>query len=466
MSDNQVGAIIENGPSDWQIIQQDAGGFGALIVGGRWVSDPKGKVELRLAFEESGTSVNHALDWQAARTTADGKWSATLAKIPAGGLYRLETRFRPDVQTNGEWSPRGDMRHFLGVGDLWIIAGQSNSAGYGRAPVNDPPELGLHLFRNNEQWALATHPMNDSTDTKHPVNREGANSGHSPYLQFARLLKQQLNHPIGLIQASLGGSPLSAWNPTQPGDAALYKNMLHCAELCGGRAKGVLWYQGESDTGGEKLKDALTYEARFTQAVAAWREALRNPDLAVITVQLNRVYGVSGIDGDTGWSVVREAQRQVARKVKAVAVVPTFDLALTDCIHNNSPSNLLLGERMARAALGMVYGKAVDWKAPDLKSARVAAAGREVELTFDNVTSRMDGLDPTANSFRVEDEAGMVPMEKVLYPQDARVRLLFSRPLKGRAVVHGAYGLNPAMVPLDMERFLPMLGFHGVPVES
>lgn len=465
MADNQVGAIIENGPSDWQIIQQDTRGFGVITTGGRWVSEPKGKVEIRLAFEDTGTSVNHALDWQPANTTPDGRWSATLTGIPAGGLYRLETRFHPDGQTNGEWSPRGDMRHFLGVGDLWIIAGQSNSAGYGRAPVYDPPEFGVHVFRNSEQWALAAHPLNESTDTRHPCNREVANSAHSPYLAFARLLKQQLGHPVGLIQASLGGSPLSAWNPTQPGNAVLFDNMVHCVELVGGKAKGVLWYQGESDTGGEKLKDALTYEERFTNAVKAWRKALANPDLAVITVQLNRVYSPPNPGMDAGWSVVREAQRQVARKLDGVAVVPTFDLSLTDCVHINSHGNLLLAERMARAALGMVHGRPVDWMAPDVKSAKRSADGKDVELAFDNVTSRMDNIDPTANCFRVEDEAGVAPIEKVIHPQGITVKLVLSRPLKGKAVVHGGYGFNPAMAPMDMERFMPMLGFWGVAVE-
>jgi hypothetical protein len=464
MADNQMGAIITNGPKDWQIVQQDSQGFGTITVGGRWVSEPKGKVEIRLAFEDTGTSVNHGLDWQPALTTPDGQWSATLTRIPAGGLYRLETRFRPDGQTAGEWAPRGDMRHFLGVGDLWVIAGQSNSAGYGRAPVYDPPELGIHLFRNSEQWALAAHPMNESTDTKHPVNSEGANSYHSPYLQFARVLKQQLNHPIGLIQTSLGGSALASWNPTQPGNPVLYRNMLHCVELAGGRVKGVVWYQGESDTGGEKLKDALTYEERFIKAVQAWRNALKNPDLAVITVQLNRVYGVPNADVDRGWSAVREAQRQAARKLNDVAIVPTLDLSLADCIHINSSANLMLAERMARAALGMVHHRPIDWKAPDLKSAEKAADGKSVELVFDNVTSRMDCIDPTANCFRVEDTDGVVPIDKVVYPQNNNVRLFLTRPLKGKTVVHGGYGFNPPTAPMDVERFMPMLGFWGVEI--
>jgi hypothetical protein len=32
-------------------------------------------------------------------------------------------------------------------------------------------------------------------------------------------------------------------------------------------------------------------------------------------------------------------------------------------------------------------------------------------------------------------------------------------------VVHGGYGCDPATLPSDMERQMPMLAFYGVPVE-
>ena len=198
-------------------------------------------------WEETGVAVAARLDWQEALTGEDGTWEAVLDGIPAGGLYRLETRLRTAENPAGEWSPRGDMRHFLGVGDLWVIAGQSNSAGYGRGPYQDSPELGVHLFRNSERWGLASHPMNESTDTRHPVNRETANPGHSPYLQFGRVLKRTLSYPVGLVQTALGASPLTRWNPCEPGPADLFDNMVRCVARAGGKVRGILWYQGEND---------------------------------------------------------------------------------------------------------------------------------------------------------------------------------------------------------------------------
>ena len=81
----------------------------------------------------------------------------------------------------------------------------------------------------------------------------------------------------------------------------------------------------------------------------------------------------------------------MARQVPGVAVVPTRDLPLSDLIHTSPAGNMLLGERLARAALGMVYRRGIAWKAPDVVAAR-AKDGR-VGLEFANVESRMDSID-------------------------------------------------------------------------
>lgn len=463
-TEHETGAILTHAPSEWQIIQRDATGVGAFDLAGRWSSPGgPGTVQVRLVAEDTGTPVARHLDWQAAPTHPDGTWTGRLEAIPAGGLYRLETRYLPDSMPMGEWADRGDTRHCLGVGDLWIIAGQSNSAGYGRGPVSDPPELGVHLFRNSGQWALAAHPLNDSTATRHPVNRDAANTAHAPYLHFARLLKQQLGCPIGLIQASRGGSALAEWNPHDPAPSGgLFANMVACVAAAGGRVRGVVWYQGESEAGG---LTGHTYLPRFAQAVAAWRVALQHPTLPVLTVQLNRHYIPPTPKLEHSWMAVREAQRQAARTLPGVSVVPAFDLPLSDGIHTSAAGNLLLAERLAHAALGAVYGRAVDYQPPDLQAAVAAPDGQTITLTFAPVASRMDNVDPTANAFQVEDAAGVVPVTAVSYPGGAAVQLSLGRPLSGAAVVHGGYGLASASVPMDVERFIPMLGFHAAPVQ-
>lgn len=461
MLQNTVGVILDTGISDWQIIQRGTTGTGSISLAGKWLSDVPGRVQVRLVSEDTSVAVSRNLDWQAVDTRPDHTWSAELTAIPAGGLYRLETRFNPEGNLAGEWSTRGDMRHFLGVGDLWVIAGQSNSAGYGRGPIADPPEMGVHLLRNSEQWALATHPLNESTDTQHIANREAANSGHSPYLHFGRLLKQRLGYPIGLVQTALGGSALAPWNPVESKSAGLFDNMVHCVQIAGGRVKGILWYQGESDA---NEQDSPTYARRFTEAVHAWRDALHDSSLPVITVQLNRVHPTPGERSDMGWSMVREAQRQAPRNLQGVAVVPTLDLPLSDGIHISPAGNMLLADRLARAAFGSVYSMADNFYAPDVQTAVRSPDGAAITLQFDHVVSRIDTISPAADCFRVEDAKGTLAVQKVVYPGNNTVQLVLSRPISGNAVVHGAYGADPDIVPMDIERFIPMLAFHGLAV--
>jgi len=474
MGEQQIGVTIETGLRDWQIIQQDAAGFGTIRLSGRWTPDASGQagqVEVRVVLQDTGVAPSSETNWQVADTRPDGTWDITLARVPAGGLYRVETHLNHLNVQSAEWAVRGDIRHCIGVGDVWVIAGQSNSAGYGRGAYFDPPELGVHLFRNSGQWALATHPMNDSTDTLHVINRENANPSHSPYLHFGRVLKQQLNYPIGLVQTALGGSPLSRWNTTEHADAAqadLFANMRATVESIGGAIKGVLWYQGESDAS-ETLSPS--YQARFTAMVQAWRDTFGQPNLPVITVQLNRVFRPpedvqieTMAQVDKGWSVVREAQRQIARSMSGVAVVPAIDLPLSDLIHTSPAGNMLLGERMARAALGAVYGRTNPYLAPDAESATLGADRQSIQIAFANLTSRIDSIDHTTICFVVEDAQGAVPISKVSYPGNNTVQLALARATDQSARVHGAYGANPPTAPMDMDRVLPMLGFYGLEV--
>ncbi|MYF93626.1 MAG: hypothetical protein F4184_16610, partial [Gemmatimonadetes bacterium] len=88
----QIGAIIEQGPEDWQIVQQDERGEGRIGLEGRWRFETPGQVEVRLVWEDTGVAVAASLDWQAVPTAADGTWKGALEHLPAGGLYGLETR--------------------------------------------------------------------------------------------------------------------------------------------------------------------------------------------------------------------------------------------------------------------------------------------------------------------------------------------------------------------------------------
>lgn len=226
-----IGVIIEKGASDWQIFQQE-NGYAKVTLEGHYVRkhDPEKEegyakvpnVFVMVSKEENGEPVI----WWRKCEISGAHWQTEL-DIPAGGPYTIHTSLSEgEADRWSEWNTRGDIIQHVGVGDLYVIAGQSNSSGYGKDFITDPPELGVHVYKNNGRWTLAAHPLQDSTGADGKPNLDASNTGHSLYLSFAKYLKHDLGYPIGLIQTSQGGSPLSAWNPGQ--DGRLYRNMIQC----------------------------------------------------------------------------------------------------------------------------------------------------------------------------------------------------------------------------------------------
>ena len=455
----ETGVIIEAGAMDWQIFQQDRNGEAAITLSGRWTTaqaHTKAAVLVRVVREEGYEAVRSWLDWTRAAMTGKGGWKASLKPIPRGGLYRIETALQLDGGPL-EWAVRGDMVHHLGVGDNWVITGQSNAAGYGKTPVEDGPELGIHFFHADGRWKLATHPLGDSTGSNYTPNRENANASHSPWLAFARRLRRELGYPIGLIPASLGGSPVSAWD--RKTDGHLFTNMLAYIRDSGSPVCGAVWYQGESDTGPEQRK---VYKRRFTAFVRDLRREMKNPELPVITVQLNRYVGEDhAAPVHANWEEMRELQRQLSHDLAQVPLFSIFDAGLSDGIHNDSRGNLLIGERAARSALGAVYGRDIPWQHPEcIRAVRKGAIA--IELRFAGVTGRLHYESRILRDypFAVRDEEGEVGVTGFSLPAPDRFRIELARPLSGKATVTGAPTANPpSVVPFDIPGYRPMLGF-------
>lgn len=458
------GVLMETAPQDWQILQQKEG-FAKITASGRYVLPPETDITqpavyLRVVREDNGMPV---VDWQPAQLYPGETWQGELT-VPVGGLYRLESCLSQEENPVLEWATRGDMRHHLGVGDLYVIAGQSNSAGYGKDPFYDPPELGVHLCRNSLRWDLATHPMNESTDMAHPANLEGCNPGASPYLAFGKLLHRELGYPIGLLQTSLGGSPLSQWEPKNNG--CLYRSMMEVIASQGGSVRGVLWYQGCSDVGEEESR---TYGERFAQMVNTFRQEL-GEEIPWLTVQLNRRLRLEEISTeDQGWGRVREAQRQAARNLPGIFIVPATDCGLSDGIHNSAAANVVLGERLAGAALREIYGRPWSCGAPDLQTAR-RVGGDAIELTFAPVAGRLfdiDSYDVRCHAFTVEDGNGReIPVANAELMGD-RIVLHLAEEAKSPCQVSAGWQMEPPVrLPLDFSTHQPILSFYQVAVEE
>lgn len=462
---DELGVLLDAGAQDWQIFQRDDEDMATIDLSGRWTTPQphkKGAVAVRLVRERDGEAVSRDLQWVRASTRrrssrkSSGTWTASL-RVPAGGLYRIESALQIDGGPV-EWGQRGDMVHHIGVGDVWLITGQSNAEGHGKTPALDAPELGVHVFRAKGSWDLASHPLNDSTDTRYLPNRLGSNPSHSPWLVFGKVLRAELGIPIGLIPAALGGSPLSAWTRGSDSSGVLFDNMLRYVADAGGGVRGVVWYQGESDTGADQRR---VYKRNFRAMVRDLRTSLGNARLPVITTQLNRWVGEPDAAMDTGWDAMREIQRQLAASMRNVFVLSTLDLGLSDGIHTDSLGNVAIGQRAASVALGGVYGHNVKYRHPDCRRAHQVSA-RQIELHFDHVDERLvfDSMIVDAFPFAIRDDMGEVPVERWSLPRADRIDIRLARPLAGRAVVVGGPGAcPPTVLPMDVDGHRPMLAF-------
>lgn len=451
---DRFGAFIEYGVQDWQIFQR-INGYAEITIGGRWVSlyenrDPA--VYVRVLNEYNGHTVT---DWFTADITPENKWSATFS-LPEGGLYMIETALLETSEklTRIDALERGDIAHHIGVGDLFMIAGQSNASGFGHGEAYDPPVLGVHITDASGKWKLAVNPLNDSTDAIYPAIEEPQVGGNSPFLSFARELTAFTGCPVGLVQTSRAGWKISHW--AQDGTGEVYERMRDAiSELNGLTA--VLWYQGCSDA---LYDEAEQYYERFESLVNAIRKHC-GWQLPFFTAQLNRHLDTEGGHMDETWGTVREAQRCAAHCIPDVYIMPTEDLALSDGIHNSASANVLLGRRFASQVKHVLYGQK-PFKAPEVtritlsEAALILACPEAESLKIDN------GSRPF---FAANDELGAVPTgEPVCREQEIILPLL--RPVTGDVYVSGGAEANPSNVPpKDTLTNLPLIAFYRIKAE-
>jgi len=228
------------------------------------------------------------------------------------------------------------------VGDLWVLAGQSNMVGRAKIDPSYNKDPRVRMLSVDGVWQQAAHPL-------HEPNRPGAGPG----LEFGVSLVRATNVPVGLIPCAKGGTSMAQWSPdlASQGTASLYGNLLHRVRGEGGRVAGIVWYQGENDTG---AKPSALYKETFKQFIPKLRSDLGSANLPFYYAQLaryaNYVAPRSGYYSE--WNIVQEAQRILEGEVPNVHMVATVDLEHGDLIHLSRESLERVGRRFALAVQG------------------------------------------------------------------------------------------------------------------
>ena len=173
----------------------------------------------------------------------------------------------------------------------------------------------------------------------------------------------------------------SAYSPT-----SLFNGMI--APLVPFALRGVIWYQGESNTGNPTL-----YRRLFPLMIANWRSAFRLESMPFYYVQI----APYAYEPPTRSELLREVQLQCL-DVKNSGMAVTLDIGNA---HNIHPANKqAVGNRLALWALAKTYGKSLQYSGPLYRSMKKEK--KRIVLSFDNTGSNLVlRPDDAGNGFQV-----------------------------------------------------------------
>lgn len=230
-------------PMPRAVYQRHAGDVGEIPVRGV-LSIPADRVEARVA----------GVDWAVVSAAPDAQVFDGRFTAPAG-WHRVELRaFDDDALVAETWVEP------VGVGEVFITAGQSNSANHGSAPLTPvDPRVSA---RGLGGWQPAADPQ--------PV---ATGNGGSPWSALGDLLAARFDVPIGLLSVGVGGTTVGQWQPAAAD--ALYLRLTWALSVVGlDGARAVLWHQGESDarsgTTAETYTQQLDTLIRQSRNDAGW----------------------------------------------------------------------------------------------------------------------------------------------------------------------------------------------------
>jgi len=437
-----------------------------------------------------------------------GRWLVVLDPLRPGGPDNLVVSGQQNTIV---------LRNVL-VGEVWLCSGQSNmayrleltrSAAEAVAAAGRYPIRLLSIPKEHSQL-----PRPDLSLAWQPATPETVTSFSAVGYYFGAALAESRKVPIGLIDASAGGTPIEAWMSRaaieQAGDAtalltyqramsswdqaarraredqAAYDQAAAAAAQTGRPAtpppfdetkrmptvqyngliapwqpyaiRGVLWYQGESN-----VDRPAAYRNLLTHLIADWRSGFGQPDLPFLVVQLPG-YQAPGARV-AAWAEVREAQLLTSLFVPRTGLVVTCDLGESDNLHPRLKKPV--ADRAANAARALVYGEPVPYAGPVYETMTVESS--RARLRFRSGPGGLRSSNGPLDGFAVAGADGFFyPAQAVI--QDGEV-LVFSADVPApRAVRYGwgnvprgnltdAYG-NPAS-PFRTDASEPAMAMAG-----
>ena len=348
-------------------------------------------------------------------------WSEEVYKTKPNNMAYWEVILStPDVRGSQQVTVQGYNQIVLKnvlLGEVWLVSGQSNMEWSADAGITNAEEAIAGAENPKMRFFSLVHrtaedPQQDLEGSWVESTPQSMRYFSAVAYFFGKKLQEELDVPVGLINSSWGGTPAEVWIPSEkinenerlseaaallpdveygpnaPG--SIYNAMI--APLIPFKIAGILWYQGESNTG-----NAEYYEEMFSSLIQSWRTKWEE-ELPFYYAQIAPYdYG----DNFAGVKV-RDAQRRVLALPKT-GMIMTSDIGNVKDIH---PRNKLdVGLRFAKLALSEIYNKETgDAYAPLFDHAE--ADGSIVKVHFLNADGLYFDKNDVASQFEVAGENG------------------------------------------------------------
>tara|TARA_Y100001954_G_C15796033_1_gene597658 strand:- start:334 stop:1866 length:1533 start_codon:yes stop_codon:yes gene_type:complete len=364
-------------------------------------------------FADPSESVTVTLNKQTQTTTAnrDGKWRVTFTAMKAGGPFEMTVKAQNTLNISD-----------ILIGEVWLCSGQSNmeqgirftlGKNWKQLKEMNHPRMRLLLIPNT----LSNTPQDDvkaqwKLCSEKTILQDGWGGFSAVGYHFGKVLLDELDVPVGLIQSSVGGTPIEVWmsdadvkavpeakpildkwatkvrqykpqyaqkryekalaqwqvkakasekqgkktppkpqTPTPPNLQSWYPSTRYNTmiwPIIPYCMRGILWYQGYANR-----HNTVAYQSMFHRLIHSWRQSWGKPDLPFYFVQHSPLKTKKQSDTDL-LANLREAQAS-ALDLPNTAMVVTLDVADPRWIHygNKKP----VGQRLANIALKQTYGK-------------------------------------------------------------------------------------------------------------
>ena len=376
-----------------------------------------------------------------------GNWSLFLPPESSGGPYQI-------IVSGSNKIVLDDVL----IGDVWFASGQSNMEfplkGWPGAPLKDSAQEIAHAGQPQIRLLhipqkAADFPLFNSAASWTVCSPETAANFSAVAYFFGRELAARERVPIGLIDATWGGTVAEAWtsleaisadaglmpvfatrahmmetqgemtailakerredqaakqagqpapkhtwhpDPASWAPAALFNGMV--APETAYTIKGAIWYQGESNS---KLAFAPMYAKLFPALIADWRAQWREGNFPFLFVQISSFTS----DPTEAWAIIREAQRR-SLSVENTAMAVTIDIGDPDNVH--PPDKQTVGARLALAARALAYGESVEYSGPLFRQAAPEADG--IRIWFDHAARGLVAKGGALQGFEIAGDDG------------------------------------------------------------